>query len=69
MHYEVHNWGLHVGNIQVSGVTSSSVFLIGDNEQMVLDSYFDTPPESYIVGSFVPLGSSSTNRLEEISNE
>lgn len=56
MIFEVHNWGLNVGNIQVSGVSSSSVLLIGDNEEIKLTSYFDTPPESLIVGSLVPLG-------------
>jgi len=55
MKYEVHNCGLNVGNIQVTGVASSSVFLIGDNEHISLSSIFDTPPESYIVGPFVPL--------------
>ena len=55
MKYEVHNCGLKVGNIQVTGVSSSSVFLIGDNEHIALSSVFDTPPESLIVGPFVPL--------------
>ncbi|MFD1017797.1 spore gernimation protein GerPD [Thalassobacillus hwangdonensis] len=55
MSFIVHNWGLHVGNIEVTGVTSSSVFLIGDNEQIRLNSYFDTPAESLIIGTYVPL--------------
>ncbi|MFD2042725.1 spore gernimation protein GerPD [Ornithinibacillus salinisoli] len=55
MNMEVHNWGLHVGNIRVEAVTSSSVFLVGDNEEMKLSSFFDTPPESYTVGLLVPL--------------
>lgn len=55
MKFEVHNCGLNVGNIQITGVASSSVFLIGDNEQIVLSSIFDTPPESLIIGPFVPL--------------
>ncbi|WP_407271676.1 spore gernimation protein GerPD [Radiobacillus sp. PE A8.2] len=58
MHYEVHNWDINVGNVQIIGVSSSSVFLIGDNEQIKLSSFFDTPPESYIVGALVPLGQS-----------
>ncbi|MCD5325010.1 MULTISPECIES: spore gernimation protein GerPD [Pontibacillus] len=53
--FEVHNCGLHVGNIRVSGVSSSSVFLIGDNESIALSSIFDTPPESVIYGPLVPL--------------
>lgn len=56
MIFEVHNWGIHVGNVDISGFSSSSVFLIGDNEEIKLTSHFDTPPESLIVGSLVPLG-------------
>ncbi|MCT2535608.1 spore gernimation protein GerPD [Aquibacillus koreensis] len=55
MKHEVHNWDVHVGNIEVTGVTASSVFLIGDNETIKLSSFYDTPPDSYIVGSLVPL--------------
>ncbi|WP_042149090.1 spore gernimation protein GerPD [Paucisalibacillus sp. EB02] len=55
MNIEVHNWGLCVGNVAIETVASSSVFLIGDNEEIKLSSFFDTPPESYIVGSLVPL--------------
>lgn len=52
---EVHNWGLNVGNIQVDNVSASSVFLIGDNDEFILSSFFDTPPEAFTVGSIVPL--------------
>ncbi|UOQ43478.1 spore gernimation protein GerPD [Halobacillus salinarum] len=55
MNHVVYNYGLHVGRIQVRGVTTSSVFLIGDNKTIRTNSFFDTPPESLIVGSFVPL--------------
>ncbi|MRH44184.1 spore gernimation protein GerPD [Aquibacillus halophilus] len=55
MNYEVHNWGLNVGNVEITGVASSSIFLIGDNETIKLTSFYDTPPDSYIVGSLVPL--------------
>ncbi|MUK90126.1 spore gernimation protein GerPD [Ornithinibacillus sp. L9] len=55
MNMEVHNWGLNVGNIRVEAVTASSVFLIGDNEETALSSFFDTPPESYTVDVLVPL--------------
>ncbi|SDJ87831.1 spore gernimation protein GerPD [Sediminibacillus albus] len=60
MRFEVHNWGVNVDNIQISGISSSSVLLIGDNEEINLQSFFDTPPESYIVGSLVPLGRNQT---------
>lgn len=50
MNLNVVNKDLHVGAIRVVGVASSSVFLIGDTEQITLSSAFDTPPESVIVG-------------------
>ncbi|MYL51198.1 spore gernimation protein GerPD [Halobacillus litoralis] len=49
MNHIVHNYGLHVGNIRVTGVSGSSLFLIGDNKTVRLHSFFDTPPESLIV--------------------
>ncbi|UOR13175.1 spore gernimation protein GerPD [Halobacillus amylolyticus] len=55
MNYTVHNYGLDIGNIDVSSVASSSVFLIGDSETIRLYSYYDTPPESLIIGPFVPI--------------
>jgi spore germination protein PD len=55
MNIEVHNWGINVGNIQVEGVSSSSVLLIGDNEQIYLSSFFDTPPESFTSTNILPL--------------
>ncbi|WP_163537105.1 spore gernimation protein GerPD [Gracilibacillus sp. YIM 98692] len=55
MKYDVHNWNLEVGNISIVGVSSSSLFLVGDSHEIKLSSQFDTPPESYIVGAQVPL--------------
>lgn len=52
MNFIVHNYGLHVGQIRVSGVTSSSLFHIGDSQTVRLQSFFDTPPESLIIGPF-----------------
>ncbi|WP_244199434.1 spore gernimation protein GerPD [Halobacillus trueperi] len=49
MNHVVHNYGLHVGNIRVTGVSGSSLFLIGDTKTVRLQSFFDTPPESLIV--------------------
>ncbi|WP_113868622.1 spore gernimation protein GerPD [Paraliobacillus ryukyuensis] len=68
MNFEVHNWGLHVGGIDITAVSSSSTFLVGDCEWMQLQSYYDTPPESYIVGSFVPL-SRYNGENNYVSNE
>ncbi|GLI09953.1 putative spore germination protein GerPD [Paenibacillus tyrfis] len=57
MNLQVENKQICVGNIQVEGVASSSVFLIGDTEVISLSSVFDTPPESLIIGPLVPLAS------------
>ncbi|WP_223700747.1 spore gernimation protein GerPD [Sutcliffiella deserti] len=55
MNFNVVNHGLQVQNIDVLGVSSSSVLLVGDTQTICLTSYFDTPPESLIIGPFVPL--------------
>ncbi|MED1738269.1 spore gernimation protein GerPD [Bacillus swezeyi] len=59
MNFTVVNRCFDVGNINITGVSSSSVFLIGDTECISLSSIFDTPPESLIVGPFVPLAPES----------
>ncbi|WP_018933392.1 hypothetical protein [Gracilibacillus lacisalsi] len=60
MYYTVNNWNLGVGNISIVGVSSSSLFIVGDSHEIQLSSLFDTPPESFIVGS------GTINREEEI---
>ncbi|MFZ7945268.1 MULTISPECIES: spore gernimation protein GerPD [Bacillaceae] len=55
MNFEVYNRILHVDNIKIMAVASSSLFMIGDTETIQLTSAFDTPPESLIIGPFVPL--------------
>jgi spore germination protein PD len=55
MNFEVYNRELFVQNIKVTGVSSSSLVLIGDAETIQLASTFDTPAESLIIGPFVPL--------------
>ncbi|QNG59670.1 spore gernimation protein GerPD [Bacillus sp. PAMC26568] len=55
MKFTVVNKEICVGTIRVTGVASSSVFLIGDANCITLSSVFDTPPESLIIGPFVPL--------------
>lgn len=55
MNYTVINKDLCVGFINIVGVSSSSVFLIGDTNTISMSSIFDTPPESLIAGPFVPL--------------
>ncbi|CAN7468233.1 MULTISPECIES: hypothetical protein [Bacillaceae] len=55
MNLQVINRELSVGSIDIAGVASSSLVLIGDADIIQLTSAFDTPPESLIVGPFVPL--------------
>lgn len=65
MNHIVHNYGLHIGHIHVTGVASSGVFLIGDSKTIRSQSYFDTPPESLIIGPFAPVQEKSTIDVEE----
>jgi spore germination protein PD len=55
MNFTVYNRDICIGDISVSAVASSALFLIGDAETIQLASTFDTPPESLIIGPFVPL--------------
>ncbi|MCZ8518842.1 MULTISPECIES: spore gernimation protein GerPD [Paenibacillus] len=55
MNLQVDNKGLHVGSVQITGVASASLFLIGDASLIRLSSVFDTPPESLIIGPMEPL--------------
>lgn len=55
MNFSVVNHNISVGNINIRGVAASSIFLIGDTDSVSLSSVFDTPPESLIIGPFVPL--------------
>lgn len=55
MELHVVNKDIDVGNIWITAVTSSALFLIGDAESIQMASAFDTPPESLIIGPFVPL--------------
>jgi spore germination protein PD len=55
LNLHVENKQIFVGDVRIVGVSSSSVFLIGDTEVIALSSMFDTPPESVIISPFVPL--------------
>jgi len=55
MNFQVYNRDLSVGDINIIGVSSSSICLIGDAQTIQLASSFDTPAESLIIGPFVPL--------------
>jgi spore germination protein PD len=56
MNYTVINRDVHVGDIHLTAITSSAIFLVGDADVINLASAFDTPPESLFIGPFVPLG-------------
>ncbi|WNS76818.1 spore gernimation protein GerPD [Bacillus sp. DTU_2020_1000418_1_SI_GHA_SEK_038] len=55
MNFEVYNRDICIGNIRVTGVSSSSLLMVGDTQTIQLASVFDTPPESLIIGPVVPL--------------
>jgi len=55
MNLNVTNCNLQVETIKFTAIASSSLFLIGDAHNISLSSIFDTPPESLIMGPFVPL--------------
>ncbi|MNH44258.1 putative spore germination protein GerPD [compost metagenome] len=55
IYFKVVNEVLSVGQIDILGVSSSSMFQIGDTDHVSLYSMFDTPPESVIVGPLAPL--------------
>lgn len=55
MNLHVINRELCVGDIKITGVTTSSLLLVGDADTIQLASTFDTPPESLIIGPFAPL--------------
>ena len=49
MEFNVVNHQLCVDHININGVASASLFLIGDVQTVQLASAFDTPPESLII--------------------
>ncbi len=55
MNFTVVNKEIQVGNIDIVAVSTSAVFIIGDAMTISMASAFDTPPESLIIGPFVPL--------------
>ncbi|ABS21198.1 spore gernimation protein GerPD [Bacillus cytotoxicus] len=55
MNLNVINREMKVGQIKTNGVSSSSLFLIGDANLLILSSILDTPFESVTEGPFVPL--------------
>ncbi|RPF52063.1 spore gernimation protein GerPD [Aquisalibacillus elongatus] len=56
MKVNIYNDELNVNYIEVDGVSTSSLFVIGDVEHLQLASRFDTPPEAYIFENVFPFG-------------
>lgn len=54
MIFQVYNRDICVSNIEVGGVSTSSLLMVGDACTIQLASTFDTPAESLIIGPFVP---------------
>jgi spore germination protein PD len=55
MKMTVVNKRLKVGEIEVGGLGSSSVVLIGDTDIITSSSYFDTPEDSLIFSRQIPV--------------
>lgn len=54
MKYMVINGSLCVEKVEITYMSTSSVFLVGELKQTALISAFDTPPEEVIVGVTLP---------------
>ncbi|MCM3797392.1 spore gernimation protein GerPD [Caldifermentibacillus hisashii] len=52
---EVINHDLHVGNVNIIEVASSSAVLVGDTNSMQMVCAYDSPSSSLLIGPFVPL--------------
>jgi spore germination protein PD len=65
MNFHVTNKALCVGDIRIIGVSSSSVFLIGDTQTIVCSSIFDTPPEAVSIGPLTPLAAEEEEKEAE----
>lgn len=60
MNFTVINKHLCVEAIRISGVSASSIFLIGDAQTITLSSSIDTPPQALFIGPFVPVAPVAT---------
>lgn len=59
MNLQVYNRELHVHYIQIRSIASSSMLFVGDAQTVQSYSVYDTPPDSLIIGPFVPIGTQS----------
>ncbi|OXM86997.1 spore gernimation protein GerPD [Paenibacillus rigui] len=54
MEFNVINGGIEVGKIDITYLSTSSTFMIGDICSVSLMSAYETPPENMIVGVTIP---------------
>ncbi|GER65765.1 putative spore germination protein GerPD [Weizmannia acidilactici] len=54
MELNVVNREIHVEYVQIIGISSASVFLVGDADTIQQAATFDTPAESLIISPLVP---------------
>jgi len=54
MDFNVINGDLVIGKIDITYLSTSSTFLVGDIRAVSLLSAYDTPPEKMIVGVTIP---------------
>ncbi|AWI11839.1 MULTISPECIES: hypothetical protein [Bacillaceae] len=52
---EVINHDLHVVNINIIAIASSSAVLVGDTDSMQMVCAYDSPSSSLLIGPFVPI--------------
>lgn len=55
MEYNVINGEISVCFFDISYVSESSVFMVGDTQEIHLANAFETPPEKVIVGVTLPI--------------
>ncbi|GED30656.1 MULTISPECIES: hypothetical protein [Brevibacillus] len=51
----VHNKKIEVGEFDCDGVSQSSIVLIGDTEEIISSTVFDTPADSLIISKQLPI--------------
>lgn len=69
MEFNVVNHEISVGNIKVIGVSSASIFLVGDVQTVQLASAFDTPPSSFILRSPTTTEAPSSRGFLDVSKK
>lgn len=55
MIFEVVNWNVQVGTMDIGIISGASIVLVGDTHTIQLASILDTPADSLLIGPFVPV--------------